>query len=45
MGRADANSSMIGRHKNRTNVAINNEIGELYRGMRSGRLFKVGKAY
>lgn len=36
MGKADANSSMMGRHKKRSKVAINNEIGELYQGMRSG---------
>ena len=29
MGRAEASSSMIGRHRKSTNVAMNNDIGEL----------------
>jgi len=45
MGKADANSSMMGRHKKRINVEINNEIGELYGGMRSGKVSNAEKAY
>jgi hypothetical protein len=37
IGRADASSSMMGRHKNGVSVATNSEIGELYAtGVRSG---------
>jgi len=43
MGKAEANSSMIGRHKKRIKVAMNNEMGELYRCMRFGRLSEAGK--
>lgn len=30
IGKADANSSIMGRHKNKTRVATKREMGELY---------------